>query len=330
MQGNLTLGKQFCYWAALLLFTACNPNKPTLNGDTPVTKKEFFAAFTPLTTPTSLVDSSIARRVDTTEIALNILTQFIPDTALNHYGKFSSKKSSIHGLGSIQRAKEWYILLAFQHKKKYDVGVFLFDEKGKFVTHFPLKNTLAEKENYHYSIGINKEPTFSLSQEQTTGGTYLFTRNSVAYNGSTRQFMVVMSESNENKKKQEEIINPLDTLPQLNKWSGDYRENKTNFISIRDGKDANEYSFFLHFEKNEKTCVAEIKGSLKIVSPTTAVYQKTGDACVLNFTLKGNAISIKENGTCGNYRGIKCAFNERYTKVKTKATNKQKTVKPNR
>ncbi|TAE13877.1 MAG: hypothetical protein EAZ47_07550 [Bacteroidetes bacterium] len=327
MEGNLTLGKQFCFWAALLLFTACNPKKPTLNGDTPVTKKEFFEAFTPLTIPTSLVDSSIARRVDTADIAVNILAQFIPDTALHHYGKFSSKKSSIHGLGSIQRGKEWYILLAFQHKKKYDVGVFLFDEKGNFVTHFPLKNTLTEKENYQYSIGINKEPTFSLSQEQTTGGTYLFTRTSIAYNSSTKQFMVVMSESNENKKKQEEIINPLDTLPQLNKWSGDYRENKTNFISIRDGKNANEYSFFLHFEKNEKTCVAEIKASLKVLTATTAVYQKTGDACVLNFSLKGNTISIKENGTCGNYRGIKCLFNESYTKVKVRPATKNKSSK---
>ena len=49
---------------------------------------------------------------------------------------------------------------------------------------------------------------------------------------------------------------------------------------------------------------------------TTGQYANTGDPCGLAFTFKGSEVIVKENGSCGNYRDIKCFFNDTYTKKK--------------
>ena len=109
----------------------------------------------------------------------------------------------------------------------------------------------------------------------------LYSRNGYAFNESANNFTEVMNDTNE--EKANDIINPIDTLAQLNKYSGDYITDKKNFISIRDGKNARTYIFFIHFEKNKATCVGELKGEMSLVNETNAVYQESGDPCVINF-----------------------------------------------
>jgi hypothetical protein len=123
-----------------------------------------------------------------------------------------------------------------------------------------------------------------------------------------------MSDSNE--KKSTDIINPIDTLPAHNKYSGDYITDKKNFISVRDGKNEQTYIFFIHFEKNKGTCVGELKGEMDVTGETNAVYQESGDPCVINFKFTSSTIKVKENGNCGNYRGITCPFDFTFKKKK--------------
>ncbi|MBP0569175.1 hypothetical protein J8H89_08415, partial [Campylobacter jejuni] len=89
-------------------------------------------------------------------------------------------------------------------------------------------------------------------------------------------FMVVINDSNEDPKKTA-VINPIDTLPRKNRFSGDYVQDKKNFVSVRDGKNQHTYLFFIHFEKDGGSCTGELKGQLNMKTPGTAQFSANGD-----------------------------------------------------
>jgi hypothetical protein len=110
------------------------------------------------------------------------------------------------------------------------------------------------------------------------------------------------------------IINPIDTLPSNNEFSGNFENNAKNFITLRDNGAADKYQFFLHTEKSED-CVGELKGILQF-KKNVATFSEKGDACHIQFIIQDNNISIKEDGNCGNHRGIKCSFDESFNRKK--------------
>jgi hypothetical protein len=105
-------------------------------------------------------------------------------------------------------------------------------------------------------------------------------------------------------------------LPRKFKYSGEYVQDKKNFISLRDGKKPDTYFFFVHFEKNEGGCTGELKGELKMKTPASAEFTENGDPCVIDFRFEGNQIILKERGSCGNHRGIRCYFDDTFTRKK--------------
>jgi hypothetical protein len=199
-----------------------------------------------------------------------------------------------------------------ENKKKKRLVVLVANEKNQFLASKELLNNF-EGTEYHRSLSINKEPTFLISREKMgNANEMLFTRAGWVYNDAGF-FMVVINDSNEDPAKTA-VINPLDTLPKLNKFSGDYIKDKNNYVSIRDGKDLNTYLFFILFEKSNGACKGELKGEFKLIKPAEGLYSKNGDPCLIDFTFNSNQLKIKEQGSCGNHRGIKCFFDDRYTK----------------
>jgi len=316
---------------ALSIMMGCKNEKPSLKGDVPVAVKAFIAAFPSLKVPFQFADTSMVRLADTTELGYKLIKQFVPDSAMQKMElNEADKKQRIHPFGKIIKGKEQYLLLLIKEKKLAKTYSILLDDKGQFKAILPLiKNTSAD--GYATTVGINTEPTFTIGREKKTADNqYLYSRNSLAYNAAAKGFITVMSESNEDKKKAAVIINPIDTLPKTFKYSGDYKRDAKNFISLRDTKIPGEYAFFIHFEKNEGSCVGELKATLKMKDANKAQYLQNGDACIIDFTFKGRDIVVKEQGTCGNHRGIKCFFNDTYIKVKEKPIAKKPILKPQR
>jgi hypothetical protein len=139
-------------------------------------------------------------------------------------------------------------------------------------------------------------------------------------------FTTVLTETNEDRRAEKTLSNPLDTFPKKYKYSGDYVKGNKNIVSVRDGKKTDEYLFFVYF-KNEsegETCGGELRGTMKMVSEKAGIYQGEGDPCKLDFSFTSNQVKVKETGSCGNYRGIKCFFNDTYNMNKEiKATSKK-------
>jgi hypothetical protein len=313
-------------WITLLLVVAilgCNDKKVDLSGDAPVKPNEFIKAFPILNLPFTVADTNLSKIGDSTIIGAAVLQQFVPDSAINILVN-AGKKYLVHPIGRIEKNTENYLLSTITQNKKTVVVAFVFDKENKFLA---AKDVFENYNNdgYLHSLSINREPTFVISKEKVTSETkqLLFSRVGWAY-GSDNMFMVVMNDTNEDSKKSNEIINPIDTLPKGNKLSGDYMKDEKNYISVRDGKYPNTYVFFIHFEKKEGICVGELKGEFKMKDATTAVYNQGGDPCVIDFNFEGNDITLKEKGSCGNRRGMQCYFDDTFTKKKESNANKKK------
>lgn len=297
---------------SLFIWIGCKTEPIDLSGKTTVKEKDFLNAFKPLTLPFSVADTNIDAKADTLVIGKEVLLQFYPDSALSSImGK--TKIYTIHPIGMIDKEKEKYLLFIIkENKKRKRLVVLVANEKNQFLASKELLNNF-EGTDYRRSLSINKEPTFLISREKMgKANDMLFTRAGWVYNDAGF-FMVVINDSNEDPAKTA-VINPLDTLPKLNKFSGDYIKDKNNYVSIRDGKDQNTYLFFILFEKSNGACKGELKGEFKLIKPNNGLYSKNGDPCLIDFIFNSNQLKIKEQGSCGNHRGIKCFFDDRYTK----------------
>jgi len=47
---------------------------------------------------------------------------------------------------------------------------------------------------------------------------------------------------------------------------------------------------------------------------THGVYTFNADPCIIDFNFEDREVTVKEQGSCGNHRGIKCFFDDQYTR----------------
>lgn len=307
-------------FASLSILFACKQKNKPLDGEAPVKISDFVAAYKTVSLPYQVADTNMQKRADTTLISYKVLAQFIPDSILTSFtGKQNEKtKLKIQPAGRIEKENGNYLLTNFTQNRKTTLAVFFFDKKNQFKSALELLRSSGNDNHSHY-VAVNKEPTFMISSEQMgKNSELLYTRNGFALNEATGEFMKVVNETNEDKVRASQILNPIDTFARKNKFSGDYGDDKKNFITIRDGRNATNYTFFIHFEKREGQCVGELKGELNLQGEKKAVFRQNGDPCVIDFTFTNTEVTVKEQGSCGNHRGMRCLFNDTYRKRKKK------------
>lgn len=313
------------WWPVILLLvlTGCGEKKVDLSGDTPIKIADLVAVFPVIQLPYSVSDTNINKIADTVTIGYRAFQQFFPDSSISQIIG-SEKNPLIHPVGKIEKDKETYLLVNFILRKKITrLVIFVLDKKNKFLSAKQLLGTDMDKQ-YTHSVSINREPTFLMVKEKMGKDNIVqFTKTGWIYSTSAASFMIVSNDSNEDPSKAN-VINPIDTLPRKNKYSGDYVRDKKNFISIRDGRKPNMYQFFVHFEKNEGSCTGELKGEMTMKDANKAQYSGAGDPCIIDFSFDGSEIRMKEQGTCGNHRGIKCFFDDRFIKKREPRPNKRK------
>ena len=306
----------------LLALIGCAETKTDLSGNTPLKINDFNAAFKNIELPIRINDTNLVAFTDTIKIGRKALAQFLPDSVVDAIAPKFIKNSSIFTVGKIEKETEYYLLLNNKDTKKQTVSVIAFSKKNVFLgyqilTQFDL--TQKGSQFYGKTLLINKEPTF-LIEENKLDPEQGLTHEKKGWAYTEQGFRLIYLDANI-KPEQKAILNPIDTLPTVNTYSGDYARDKKNFISLRDFGNANKYQFFLHFEKKDGTCVGELKGLLNF-NKNQATYSEKGDPCTIQFTITGNVIKIKEDGNCGNHRNMTCYFNDSYDK-KRKAKSKK-------
>jgi hypothetical protein len=287
---------------------------PDYSGTEKISADDFLKAFRELKLPVTIADTALQHFADTLTISKAMFTQFIPDSALDTLSGTLKNDIIIHPAGMIHRKEQDFLLATFSSDKKINLAVLALDDKHKFLTASAILNN-TRNDKYNHTVTITEEPTFILKRERMMAdNSSLYSRNGFAFNAASNSFTQVLHDSNEDTAKNNEVINPIDTLPSTNKFSGDYITDKKNFISVRNGKNATSYMFFIHFEKSKDDCKGELKGTMTLTDEKNAVFTESGDPCVINFKFSNNSINIKEQGNCGNHRGITCPFNFTFKK----------------
>lgn len=319
--------KYLCILLSAAILFSCKSEKPDLKDDNEVVEIADFVEFFPETTlPFKITDTGLTKKTsDSAIVAYKIFTQFIPDTVLQRdFGKTS--KPVIYSLGRAkEKDRETYLFVKAVQGQKRAAYLICFDNENNYLTSFPLVKSGIGKFSFAYGL-LDKKFQITTYQEtkKATGETW-YKRNVYVYNSGANDFTLILTEPNE--EMIENIINPIDTFPKKNKLSGEYVRNKQNFVSVRDGKNASEILFFVHFENDNEECVGELKGTARMVSPTKAHYKENGNPCTIEFTFSATSVVMKEIEGCGSYRDIKCFFEGRFPRKKEpkpKAAKKKK------
>ncbi|MEJ7739145.1 MAG: hypothetical protein WKF97_17100 [Chitinophagaceae bacterium] len=300
----------------VFLFIECRNKKIKLTDDDTVVIADFIDFFPVVSLPFQVFDSIlIKKQTDSASIGYKIFTQFVPDSILtNEFGK--GVKPDMYPLGKVVVDNlETYLFLKATTTSKKCGYILAFDKKNKFIAGMPL--VVADKDAATYqSGGIDAKHTVSKTlQKKDDEGQISESKNVYILNAEARAFSLIMMDEGVADQHQE-IINPIDTFPQNNKFAGDYSKDKRNYVSVRDGKNPSLIVFFIHFEKDNGECAGELKGEATMQGVKNAVFRANGNPCVIEFTFTKNAILVKELEACGSYRDIKCFFEGSYRKAK--------------
>jgi len=316
---RLLLG--LCLMVSLVM--GCEEKKNVaLTGEEPVEVEDFIAFFPEVTLPFRVADTSLTKNNgDSSLIAYSVLTQFVPDSVLSK--DFGKGKPKLYPLGRVkEKNRETYLFVKAVLGQKRTAYLVTFDKKNTYLNTLPL---VKSGQNYttHYAVLDKKFQITTYRERKGKSGDILnFKKNVYIYNSASNDFTLILTEPNV--EIMEEVINPIDTLSQKNKYTGDYLVSKKNFISFRDGRNASEILFFTHFEKNKGECIGELKGTARFVSSKVARYKESGNPCTLEFTFTSSGVSMKEVEGCGTYRNIQCFFEGTYPKKKKKSAKENK------
>ncbi len=292
---------------------ACNNADDKTTNKAVNTFEDFSGIFQPVKTPKLYADTALMSFTDSNYIDVQVALKFIPDSILR-MEKVKGKEFKIRAAGKIVSGNHHYLFLQLIDKARSELIVCMFNEKGNFITSLPLVDNF-NKDGYRNSVNITEEPTFIKSREKKIKNNIAFTRNGYAFDDSAQTFMVVITDSNENLTGSGDIFNPVDTLPMQNQFSGRYEKNERSYISVRDGRNEQQYVFFIHFEKNGGDCSGEVKGEMNMVNQNTGHYSEASGPCSLTFTFTKNAVAVTEEN-CGNKRGLDCLFDDTFKKKK--------------
>ncbi|WP_276481200.1 hypothetical protein [Paraflavitalea pollutisoli] len=309
--------KLYLLWLPfLLLIVACKGKKTSLQDDETVTAKEFIEFFPEAPLPIRIADTTLVKKsTDSLQIGYKIFTQFVPDSLIQRdFGKGATPR--IFPLARYNdNDKETYLFIKATTGVKRIGYLATFNKDDQFLSMLPIVKQGFEQYSSAYGMLDKKIQITTYVERKKASSETSFKRNVYIFNSGANEFTLIMTEPNE--EIIENVINPIDTLPAKNKFSGDYVKDKKNFISVRDGKRTNEPLVFVHFEKGD--CRGEVKGIARFVSASTAVFQESGNPCTLEFAFTAGKVSMKETGGCGTYRDITCFFEGSYPKKKATA-----------
>lgn len=325
MHRMLRLGLLF--W--ILAITACsNEKKNTTAEEEDVTAfnyEAFSARFKEATLPYELADSTLLQNDDTTSIRSEVFAAYISDSIKTKLLGKATKIKYVPMVRLSRNNKEQYFVIKAMSGNKKSALLAVFDKDAKFLNAFPFLVPDSDPKTHQVSsidkyFSITRAITRRMADDEMAEGKDVY-----AFDSDSGRFALVMTDILEDGS--QELINPIDTLSRKNQYAGDYVKDKRNMVSIRDGRNENEISFFIHFERMNGECNGELKGTALMTSSKTAVYNTGGDPCRLEFHFTSKSVQLKEIEGCGQYRGVTCVIEGSFPKKKETKANSGKNKK---
>lgn len=299
-------------WLAVLfvgLIMACHHRKSGNNegGDF----STFLQHFQPVTVPFSYSEDSLAAALpDSSRLVYKETTGFIPDSIWYPNGK-NSGAAKVYPLGKNHFGKLNLLWIRALHGSSDEVDLLLFNNADTLVSVMNLmkKKSSSERSSFEldnkYLLHLNEQKYLSNGEVIKREDVYGINKN-----GTVNLILTNTNQpSNPNS-----FYNPIDTLPQKHRYSGDYFIGKADVVSIRDGHKEGTFRFFIHLNKNNGDCTGEIDGTGTFEKSSIGIYKEENGPCGIRFTFSGSKVTLAEVGGCGAYRGISCNYTGTYTK----------------
>jgi siroheme synthase (precorrin-2 oxidase/ferrochelatase) len=314
------IGFALCF----LVVVSCKSKSKTAEDVNSFNYESFSEKFSKPALPYQLTDVQLLSNKDTATLRNKVFSSFIPDSVKKKiFGAAAKIRYTPVARFSEADAESYFVVKAMSGAKKIAL-LYVFDKKNEIGAVFPFlvpddDPSTSQVSSIDKSFSITRAVSRKMKNDVNAEGKEVF-----IYNEEARNFTLIMTDVLD--KSSLAIINPIDTFPRKSKYAGDYVNGKRNIVSIRDAKNPKEFSFFIHFEK-EEDCTGDLKGTALMTSGKTAVYRQGGDPCVLEFSFGSKTVSLREMEGCGSHRGVQCVFDGSFTKkadrIKTKKTRKK-------
>ena len=287
----------------------------------------FSRAFKTVSVPYQLTDTALLKDEGKDTLSSRYLSTLLPDS-LKEQAFDQTTKIRYMPLAKLQEQdRHTYYVIKGSAGGKKAAFILLFDREGNYSSALPF---LVPDKNAATSQSSLVDKSFNITRaiaERSGGAVTGEGKEVLAYDAAEKRFALIMTDLLNND--QDVLINPIDTFPKTHKLAGDYFKNKKNLVAVRDGRYANQILVYIHTENKDGECKGELKGEFILTSSTTAVYRQGGDPCILGLSFSGNSVSLNEERGCGNYRGLDCPLEGKFTRKKEEK-QKESTKKANR
>lgn len=298
----------------LVLMASCGKKSKDINADEAIETIDFIESFPMRDLPILFQQKDLKKNEsDSFFIKNTVVSTFLPDSIFKPaFPKTKDVRFYRKGRYKAEESGETYLFLAAEKKDKKNIYLICFDANNAFRAAMPLveKNSNPEVSS---EGGIDKRLTVIKTRNtQSKDGKAYYNKSAYVYN-TEGLFTLILTESNE-PVEEKTVYNPIDTLSRKDPLSGDYKQDKKNFVSIRDGGKAGKLLFFINIEKSGNGCDGSLRGDMVQVKPRVYHYNKADDHCVLEFSFNGKSVQVRELEACGNHRGVRCSFDGRFRK----------------
>jgi hypothetical protein len=306
--------RRILLWIFIAILASCSDKPVDINTDENIDVEDFIQSFPLKELPIAYTQANVtAMETDSLLIKESVVYSFVPDSIFNkEFG--NAKQISFHRSAryKAEESEETYLFLKAERKTKKLIYLICFNKENVFSAAMELLGKDADPRTVS-EAAVDKRLTIIKNRTKQTGdGKYYYNKSAYVYN-TEGLFTLILTESNE-PVEDKVIFNPIDTLPKKSVFAGDFKKDKKNFVSIRDGSKPNKLNFFIHIENSGNECEGSLRGDLEQVKPKVFHYNKADDHCILEFTFQGKQVQVKELEACGNHRGVRCSFDGRYRK----------------
>ena len=298
----------------LFFLISCSSNPKDINTDESVETIDFINAFPAKELPIQFQQKDLNQKEsDSFFVKPAVVSKFLPDSIFkSSFGKAKDIRFYRKGRYKAEETEETYLFLSAEKKGKKLIYVVCFDKDNVFKAALPLVEKTTD-ERMSMEGMLDKKLTIIKFRNRNTGdGKSFYNKSAYVYN-TEGLFTLILTESNE-PIEEKMVYNPIDTLAKKDPLSGDYRIDKKNFVSVRDGGKPGKLLFFINIEKAGNSCDGSLRGDMSQVRPKVFQYNKADDHCILEFSFSGRSLQVKELEACGNHRGVRCSFDGRFRK----------------
>ncbi len=298
----------------LVLMASCGKKAKDINADEAIETTDFIESFPLRELPIVFQQKDLKKiESDSFFIKNTVVLTFLPDSIFRaEFPRTKDVRFYRKGRYKAEESGETYLFLSAEKKDKKNIYLLCFDANNVFKAAMPL----VEKNNItgiSTEGGIDKRLTVIKTRNtQSRDGKAYYNKSAYVYN-TEGLFTLILTESNE-PVEEKTVYNPIDTLSRKDPLSGDYEQDKKNFVSIRDGGKAGKLLFFINIEKPGNGCDGSLRGDMTQVKPRVYHYNKADDHCLLEFSFNGKSVQVRELEACGNHRGVRCSFDGRFRK----------------